>query len=1679
MSDQSNPDPVVEEAIEVEDIEEASTEAYDRHQVLELGDRAIIDSERYGVVWGTIYYRSNDMLRLRPDGAGNILYEFPRLYTEDEDAFVADLGVKESYILLKRNKDRTDFVQQQDFRVGLLVDGIDKEGLVTATYQITAVNEEEDSIQIVNLEDESDVQDLVFGAVGIPEEAPFRILRISTKPKPVKEEEKELKLEEEEEEAEEEEGEDEEDEDLEILDTDDFEVELEGQVLLPQQTIYKEATASRKIIPENIQKSEALKDFLNMLDPSQQKDPKAIREFRILVETMTHMKRAIMELNPDGSFKGLQSPSASTLVELLQKTTVPMGKPVLDVKKRLYASYVQETPEEAPYRFEKDGIPTISTTPSTSTFVESGALQQIHFYATDQSQYERWERPWKSGNDSGLLMDFDQDTLFFRNVIPDMDDATLEAYERAPPKEKDALSQPYPSVGLLNYGLETALSRTYRKGRKGDKHVLLASEMAPIRAYLLFPQAVAAYMGTKRSGSLALDMTRAANINMATILNEQPLVPDSNKTDQIVALSISGNTLANIPLADYLEGMTIPGTGIGDMMNTLVDYGIPNLELTPEILAVLQVKISNYQGQLITSLNQVREAIKELEPPIPNPILPIESTPVLDTLFRSEMILVNILKAFTEQNPVLKDSDVARIAHFLRINGDYYQTAIGKQDLLLIPERDKAIKTIQLTMIHEDEQIKRNKREKGEVPVPNLCKHVSELKAVRKVREEADRYVLLIAFLRTYQGKRSENWIDCNLCKKELLCVHERLLIKAFLSPKERETLFKELHLHFSGGVFAGHYICRNCGQPIQEIGYDTNIQFDDSGKPMIGRAELKDKDALRASDLEAILGLPLEAEDEFEFEDVTHRKYYKIVREIAERVGIFMNQAQYESVIKKMVLLSNSWPDREEFVAMQEARAKKKRAAGQPFEMPDYDALIAKNTIGSAALHLLLEIQTRIPDYKPQFSLPNCEAGFGGYPLDDDEEQVEGLQYMACAIASIQREDEPWASARFYKIPSGKKREDQIAAILSYIKPILGDILDEQGATLTQKLSEKRVYLEAQQKDQVQRLTKPTEEVPSSFLPELVLPPVVEAAAEKETEPSQDPRSNARAWIRNAHELAKRTSNPIRGSFVSDITCCRVGVQTPGAFWQSKADLAPLPFANRQLMPAKRGSFQQFNFEARNHDPMVVDIPKDLTYRLFLHTCAKGDTKGSPHEIGATNQCRLCHFQLPEHPSLITPDKAKTAVTEAEIDESQEAFQELLDLVHRKNSIAPTVEESEARTWVQVLEELRDLTPMPLPNWPSLFSDTIKALNRLKGNNGMEVNSGDVAEATAELSNAVSAAETFVQEIIVAKGKYKNPVKKHEILEKLGTLPWHNFVQAMETYLITPAKTLLNQYDTERLEFFFDPQTIPSHAKKYAPSHMQDLRDVLDEDHAVLNTFVEDLNTDEKQFARDKLAQYVKQMSAIALLKNRLRPIYFIGGADTFQHIQQAFLYGPLADLFNSSKLPDVERAEEDVPLTKKGLALFDTSVGMLIKIMGANLDQFSKHRLGYSDDELREIIQERAEREKQNILSKLDKMSDEERRAATLNMRLGLGRYNVDKLKSIIKYSAEQIELERKEGEEAGIIMSLSRSRIGEDDMEVEGVFGDGEDEGGFDEEAAEAAEGFDDHHGSGEADEFANDE
>jgi hypothetical protein len=139
---------------------------------------------------------------------------------------------------------------------------------------------------------------------------------------------------------------------------------------------------------------------------------------------------------------------------------------------------------------------------------------------------------------------------------------------------------------------------------------------------------------------------------------------------------------------------------------------------------------------------------------------------------------------------------------------------------------------------------------------------------IRKVKDDSQRLALLSKFLITFQGHKENNWLKCNAGDHNLLCMHELLQIYQYLRPGDVSALNKEIQLNFGGGQFQGHYICRNCGQPISELEYDTHLEYDDNGRPMMGRSELVDKDAVTMEQIDELIGPLGDADAPVEFDN-------------------------------------------------------------------------------------------------------------------------------------------------------------------------------------------------------------------------------------------------------------------------------------------------------------------------------------------------------------------------------------------------------------------------------------------------------------------------------------------------------------------------------------------------------------------------------------------------------------------------------------------------------------------------------------------------------------------------------------------------------------------------------------------------------------------------------------------
>ena len=143
---------------------------------IQLGDRVVIDSKKYGRTIGSVYYRSLERISIKPDGVSNSLHDFELEQTDDEELYKEEDGVTAAYVIEKRMFD--SFVEQQDFRINQIIDTFNAAGELYKSYKIVKVDKDNDYIQIQDLDDTDIIQDLNFNFIGIESDEDFKIISI-------------------------------------------------------------------------------------------------------------------------------------------------------------------------------------------------------------------------------------------------------------------------------------------------------------------------------------------------------------------------------------------------------------------------------------------------------------------------------------------------------------------------------------------------------------------------------------------------------------------------------------------------------------------------------------------------------------------------------------------------------------------------------------------------------------------------------------------------------------------------------------------------------------------------------------------------------------------------------------------------------------------------------------------------------------------------------------------------------------------------------------------------------------------------------------------------------------------------------------------------------------------------------------------------------------------------------------------------------------------------------------------------------------------------------------------------------------------------------------------------------------------------------------------------------------
>uniref|UniRef100_A0A6C0L9R4 Uncharacterized protein n=1 Tax=viral metagenome TaxID=1070528 RepID=A0A6C0L9R4_9ZZZZ len=1587
---------------------------------IQIGDRLLITGGNLDGTRGRLYGMYPDHLAILPDGVTDRIIRIPLIDgSPDPELEIEAFDILESAT-------RPGFLQLSGMRAGDMIQTFGEDGTAKGVFSVKSLDLEEDSA--IFLTETGEEVPIVFGFSGIPQgEFDFEVLRAREAPAlsgaersraersgapgqsgtdksaEVKVEESPIEV------TVENEGEgvsmvvntapedEDEDADANTEEDDEFPFEIIEQVTIPVEVRLKKKDSADRIILDVFQKSDLLTQLIQTLSPEDQKDPIQLQAVRRRMEVLMFLQKKVVNYGITGEPQGLRNTSVETMSEYVKYTKIPMTRKVVTATKVFYAKNGVDV-EEDDIRVEDDyALAPRAAALQKEMDVEGGVKVGLPTFYSNMEKYRAILQSPYILQPSNKTVTVDEEA--FRNEMPTFDsEPTVTARGRwGSDTQPPVVQVPYSMLRLLK-------PRTVQL--QDAMRIIEAGDSASTTNTLIFPRSAGRDLGPIRSGRLSRDISYGMKSPNATydLLSQLGTPTEFPTAKDILSIGPEGSVPGGIRLETWLDMQNYHLFGPGDIYEELVGYSLDKIEFTKEQQEVLSFKIKQGIAALRLYITKKREESRTSLANLRftrNDLLPVERNGRLHTRVLNEPSLQDLMKGFEQQvGPDVAQVDSAWFTYLYMKYPDFLLAVLGESAPVVTKFRHIHVRNSILKVIQNAYLDSVTERFRGDPPMENKCTHVKALYAIEKADDDVDKMKKYIALLGEYRGPAVDSWIDCRKCKQHLICMHELLQIQEYMRPKEKDILHKELLLNYSGGQFSGKYMCKGCGKFIGDLEFDTTLEFDDQGHPLMGRAVMEEEvDTEGISDvLEAIK----EDEEEAGMNEA-EKRHMRVLKNITERLGIHPDVADFRAMVEQVGQYLLTLIPKEEYAEL--LRAKRVRQ--------DYDIYYNIRYVAAATAVLLLNIQCHIPDYTIYYSRAECKDGFLGFPISGDESMV-GVQCLCSIVAGIQDKEAPWNMTSLQKVADIAKRRE-------VFQPIVVKLLEEYvetKPTVQAAIKRKREYM----KKTFGTVTgAKVDTFASSFRPEPYV--AKEEAAKAPIVEGATPLFQATAWIRQAHDIVKGNTNLRDGSILSQTTSCLHSILRPNEFWEGTS-MPPLPPKQFEGRLARTKTLTLKNIY-KPKEKVVGKVEDQNMYKLFLDLCHDGARKGLPHELGLGLTCLRCGLKFEENPNLpvisdiptsakaevqeegkrVAAEKAraqqKGALEQQGIDVSPDAFNDLLFTSHR---LAKMETPRPKRVEIDTMQSVAGMVNPPFEDWGDMLLAANKAL-------------GEIGDSYTEIQ-IVKAAEPFVTRVLEMEdeiAKRMGPAVRDALLSMAGGSV-AQCTEYVRTYLIVPFQRWLQGIDGNSYSILksygLDPVAQAEIMVKGMGAHLEGLS--------------EDMPTG---ILRSKVEQMVAGLSnACRNVFPKIRPIFLRGGATMARYIVRGCLMGFVSTYIN----PNIVSAEEDTAGTP-------FTIEKAYKSLGKAMYKYSTGSRVPSEEEIRMRLEERIEKEKQLFIGSIGGMTAERRKVELMNKQLGIGKWAVQD-KDIRKYNPERFLVEQQERLDSGVVEEMALDSGYDHDQQAE---------------------------------------
>jgi hypothetical protein len=140
-------------------------------------------------------------------------------------------------------------------------------------------------------------------------------------------------------------------------------------------------------------------------------------------------------------------------------------------------------------------------------------------------------------------------------------------------------------------------------------------------------------------------------------------------------------------------------------------------------------------------------------------------------------------------------------------------------------------------------------------------------------------------------------------------------------------------------------------------------------------------------------------------------------------------------------------------------------------------------------------------------------------------------------------------------------------------------------------------------------------------------------------------------------------------------------------------------------------------------------------------------------------------------------------------------------------------------------------------------------------------------------------------------------------------------------------------------------------------------------------------------------------------------------------QYLLRAYVMGTIQKFLDPHDIPNVEvyGTDEDGPAEEEEGVV---NMKALFRALAQSLTKYAVISKTPTEEEIRLSLEKRSEKEKQQFIGEMDRMSRDEKKVERTLMMLGMGKWAVGGSKAIRQYDPERYEVERAERAAAGIV-------------------------------------------------------